>query len=288
MPRFDWTDEENDLIVKDYFKMLAKEIAGLPYKKSEHRQALKPFLDERSDGSIEFKHQNISAVLHRMGLRRIDGYKPARNAQASLTDAVVLHLQASPGLLDILDPAPFVADRSESAPAAGGQIEMSTAPTLSNRQPQKTDPFMRAAAKLDIAGRDERNRKLGLDGERAVVAHERRRLRDAGRDDLARRVRWVSQKDGDGAGYDIRSFCLRDGSERLLEVKTTGGWQWTPFYITRNELRVSEESRAQWRLFRLFNFPREPKAFRLHPPLENHVLLTATHYRASFEDQRSA
>ena len=285
MPRFDWTDEENDLIVKDYFKMLAEEIAGLPYKKSEHRQALKPFLDERSDGSIEFKHQNISAVLNRLGVRWIDGYKPARNAQASLADAVALHLLKNPELLDL---APVAAKRSESAPAAGGQIEMSTAPTLSNRQPQKTEPFMRAAAKLDIAGRDERNRKLGLDGERAVVAHERRRLRDAGRDDLARRVRWVSQKDGDGAGYDIRSFCLRDGSERLLEVKTTGGWQWTPFHITRNELRVSEESRAQWRLFRLFNFPREPKAFRLHPPLENHVLLTATHYRASFENRRSA
>lgn len=285
MARVDWTAEENARIVADYFEMLAKEIAGLPYKKSEHRQALKPFLDERSDGSIEFKHQNISAVLNRLGVRWIDGYKPARNAQASLADAVALLLLENPELLDL---APADAKRSESAPADLGEIEMLPPPTLSNRQPRNVEPFMRVAAKLDIAGRNERNRKLGRDGEEAVVAHERRRLRDAGRDDLARCVRWVSRDDGDGAGYDIRSFCLRDGAQRLLEVKTTGGWEWTPFHITRNELEVSKEKQAEWRLFRLFDFPRAPKAFRLHPPLDRHVLLTATNYRASFENRRSA
>ena len=285
MARVDWTDEENARIVADYFKMLFKEIAGLPYKKSEHRQALKPFLNDRSDGSIEFKHQNISAVLNRLGVRWIDGYKPARNAQASLADAVAPHLLANPDLLDLV---PAAAVQSKSAENVLGEFDMLPPPTLSNRQPRDVKPFMRVAAKLDIAGRNERNRKLGRDGEEAVVAHERRRLRDAGRDDLARDVRWVSRDDGDGAGYDIRSFCLRDGSERLLEVKTTGGWEWTPFHITRNELEVSRESPGEWRLFRLCHFPHAPKAFKLHPPLDRHVALTATHYRASFENRRSA
>ena len=62
-----WTDEENDLIVADYFSMLADDIVGRPYKKAEHRRALLPLLNERSEGSVEFKHQNISAVLKALG-----------------------------------------------------------------------------------------------------------------------------------------------------------------------------------------------------------------------------
>ena len=63
-------------------------------------------------------------------------------------------------------------------------------------------------------------------GEERVLAHERASLRSAGRDDLARKVRWVSEQDGDGAGYDIASFAP-DGQVRLIEVKTTNGWERT-------------------------------------------------------------
>src|SRR5690606_17037675 len=101
------------------------------------------------------------------------------------------------------------------------------------------------------------------------------------RGDLARKVRWVSEEDGDGAGYDIASFTP-EGRARLLEVKTTNGWERAPFYITRNELAVAEERRSEWCLFRLWDFSREPKAFELYPPLDAHVSLMATAYQASF------
>ena len=54
------------------------------------------------------------------------------------------------------------------------------------------------------------------------------------------------------------------------------------FARERNELAVAEERRSEWRLFRLWNFSREPKAFELHPPLDAHVSLTATTFQASF------
>lgn len=73
-----------------------------------------------------------------------------------------------------------------------------------------------------------------------------------------------------------------DGLPRLIEVKTTNGWERTPFHITRNELAVAEARRSEWRLFRLWNFSREPKAFELRPPLDAHVALTATTFQASF------
>ena len=47
-------------------------------------------------------------------------------------------------------------------------------------------------------------------------------------------------------------------------------------------LAVAEERRLEWRLFRLWNFSREPKAFKLRPPLDAHVSLTAMSFQASF------
>lgn len=55
----------------------------------------------------------------------------------------------------------------------------------------------------------------------------------------------MSHVDGDGVGYDIRGFDT-DGSDRLIQVKTTNGWERTPFHITRNELAVAEAHCDDW------------------------------------------
>ncbi len=81
-----WTDEQNDAIVADYFAMLADDIAGRPYSKAEHNRLLQAVIG-RPRGSIEYKHQNVSAVLKGLGEDWIPGYKPAFNFQASLVDA---------------------------------------------------------------------------------------------------------------------------------------------------------------------------------------------------------
>ncbi len=94
-------------------------------------------------------------------------------------------------------------------------------------------------------------------------------------------MRWVSQEDGDGAGYDIRSYA-QDGQERLLEVKTTLGHARTPFYLSSNELALSQERPEAFRLLRVYDSARSAKAFELEPPLTDHVALLPTAYRASF------
>ncbi|WP_245968299.1 DUF3883 domain-containing protein [Hephaestia caeni] len=235
---------------------------------------------ERPRGSIEYKHQNISAVLKGLGEDWIPGYKPAFNFQASLVDAVVRWLNRHP---DWLAPAARMAMApSPSALREEAMLWIGPPPTHSNAPPpDELEQMTFIARKYDVAERDARNRALGRAGEERVLAHERASLLAAGRTDLAERIRWVSHVDGDGAGYDIRSFDT-DGSDRLIEVKTTNGWERTPFHITRNELTVAEERRSDWRLVRLWNFAREPKAFELRPPLEAHVSLMATSYQASF------
>ena len=57
-----WADAENELIVADYFAMLADDIARRPYSKADHRRNLLLLLNDRSEGAVEFKRQNISAV----------------------------------------------------------------------------------------------------------------------------------------------------------------------------------------------------------------------------------
>ncbi|MCX8999158.1 DUF3883 domain-containing protein [Rhizobiaceae bacterium BDR2-2] len=272
-----WTDEENDLIVADYFAMLADDIAGRPYNKAEHNRQLQERID-RTRTSIEFKHQNISAVLKGLGEDWIPGYKPAFNFQMTLVDAVARWLAFHPDWLGRMPGMRPVTGLQEAA-----QLWIGPPPTLSNQPPpQELEQMLHIARKFDVAGRDERNRALGRAGEKRVLAHERASLQAVGREDLARKVRWVSEEDGDGAGYDIESFAP-DGRSRLIEVKTTNGWERTPFLITRNELVVAEERRSEWCLFRLWNFSREPKAFELHPPLDAHVALTATTFQASFQ-----
>jgi hypothetical protein len=185
-----WTDEENDLIVADYFAMLADDISARRYSKAEHRRALIPLLNDRSEGSVEFKHQNISAVLKGLGEDWIPGYKPAFNFQMTLVDAVARWLALNPA---------WLRRQPGLQPAAGlreaAQLWIGPPPTLSNQPPpQELDQLLHIARKFDVAGRDERNRALGRAGEERVLAHERAALRTAGRDDLARKVRWLAAR----------------------------------------------------------------------------------------------
>jgi hypothetical protein len=275
----DWTDEQNDATVADYFAMLAADLAGRRYNKAEHRRRLKAVIG-RSDGAIEFKHQNISAVLKGLGETWIEGYKPAFNFQGSLVDAVIRWLERHPDWIERAAVPTTVSGLRAMHEAQ--MLWIGPPPTVSNAPPPaELDQMTAIARKFDVAERDARNRALGRAGEERVVTHERATLVAAGRTDLANRVHWVSQVDGDGAGYDIRSF-EPGGQQRLIEVKTTNGWERTPFHITRNELDIAEANPDAWRLVRLYDFSRGAKAFELRPPLHAHVSLIATAYQASF------
>src|SRR5260370_7434074 len=98
-----WKDAELDAIVADYFVMPTAELSGQPYVKSQHSQALMAQIG-RTHRSVEFKHQNISAVLDELGMPWIPGYKPKRNYQNELFDAIDRYLPRHPA---ILDPVPI-------------------------------------------------------------------------------------------------------------------------------------------------------------------------------------
>ena len=72
-----WSAHEVELVVADYFAMLRAELLGEKYVKADHRRRLEPLLDGRSSKSVEWKCENVSAVLIELGYPYIDGYKPS-------------------------------------------------------------------------------------------------------------------------------------------------------------------------------------------------------------------
>ncbi len=275
----DWSDTENDLTAAAYFMMLLSELRHENYVKSAVRNALVRNLNGRSPKSVEYKFQNVSAVLLLLGEPWIDGFKPASRFQHSLIDAVLRWLNANPHWLAEIRDATHA--KLPRLLAEASNLWIGPPPTHSNA-PSPIDPGLVAlvARKFDVASRDANNRALGLAGEELILNHERQTLRASGKSALAERVNWTAQNDGDGAGYDIASFEL-DGSPKLIEVKTTNGWDRTPFHITRTELKAADVNRACWHLVRVWNFAKGPKAFALRPPLEAHVNLTPTSFLAS-------
>src|SRR4051812_1301734 len=173
------SDEQNDTIVADYFAMLADDIASRPYSKAGHNRRLQA-LTGRPRGSIEYKHQNISAVLKGLGEDWMPGYKPAFNFQASLVDAVVRWLDRHS---DWLAPTARVAmGPSPSALREEAMLWIGPPPTHSNvPPPDEIEQMTAIARKYDVAERDARNRALGRAGEERVLAHERANLLSAGR-----------------------------------------------------------------------------------------------------------
>lgn len=278
----EWSENEVRLIVSDYFDMLEAELLDKTYKKSEHRKALVPQLSGRSEGSIEFKHQNISAVLVEHGLPYIEGYKPRGNYQSLLSAEVDAFLEQNPGLLQALAAAPTlnpVEPKKLIKPNFDSVIE-DPPEKITAPKPSEKPWLSRRARKIDFAERDARNRQLAKLGEEFVFDLERYRLTMAGRDDLAQKVIWAARDIGDGLGFDILSFDEADDSERMLEVKSTGLGKFFPFYVTANELRCSEDIPEQFHLFRVFDFGRSPRLYILHGALSQLCQLDPVLYRA--------
>jgi hypothetical protein len=279
----DWSEAEVERTVADYFEMLRKELLCLGYSKTEHRRSLMPLLAGRSEGSVEFKHQNISGVLVGMGLPYIEGYKPRGNFQLLLAESVAAFLDARPDLLDQMRQAPLVcpATLPDLKPfSLGDVVEDPPEKIYLPNRPGK--PWLSLKGRrIDFAERDAANRRLGELGEEFALWYERRRLGAAGRDDLAARVRWVAHDIGDGLGFDILSFDEADGSDRYVEVKATGLGKYFRFLVTDLERRCSEDVADRFRLYRVFDAGRRPRLYILPGPLGQSCDLHPTLYQAT-------
>lgn len=276
----DWSQAEVELIVADYLSMLTLELTGQRYKKSDHRMRLLASLPRRTEGAIEFKHCNISAVMLELGFPYLAGYKPRINFQRTLLTQVV---SDRVGRLRVLDEAAMsAAIRPAEKTEAGDFSKLKVnAPRADIRAREPVQTRVGAPIKRDYLEREARNQSLGLAGEDFAIQFERWRLIQLGVNQLADRVEHVSETRGDGLGYDVLSF-EHDGSPRFIEVKTTAFGERTPFFVSDNEMRFARSEPKRFKLYRLFNFRATPRLFELSGPIEQHCILDPTTYRASF------
>jgi hypothetical protein len=281
---WDWL--ECEACVADYFLMLHHELAGNHYNKAEHRRGLIAKLNNRSEGSIEFKHQNISAVLVEMGFPYISGYKPRYNYQAQLKEVVLAHLAANQDEIEVI---------SQVKEASAQPFVSNWENVLDNELPEKLaiiDPPKRRylARKINFSRREANNRELGKNGEAFVIEFERFRLLNLGREDLAKEVKWSSKEEGDGLGYDVRSFVIEGGvakeKELFIEVKTTNSGKYQPFMITDNELAFSKDFADSYSLYRVYDFKERARLFQMTGAIDKFVTLSPELYRASFTTEQ--
>jgi hypothetical protein len=266
------------MIVADYLRMLTLDLLGQKYNKSEHRRRLAAALKSRSEGSIEFKHGNISAALVEMGFPYLRGYLPRENYQALLTEVLAAHVQSD----SVLDQAAMASVQQVAIPPALVDFSAvkSDPPVLRVGARERAAPSFRAF-KRDYLEREARNQSLGLAGEKFVLEYERWRLLQLGERELAERVEHVSRSKGDGLGYDVLSFEA-SGKERFIEVKTTSFGSETPFFVSSGELAFSKSVLTQFHLYRVFGFRKTPKLFNLSGALDANCMLDPVSYRASF------
>jgi hypothetical protein len=277
-----WSREEVEAVVADYLDMLLKERRGEEVNKTAHNQNLRNTLIKRSKGSVEFKHQNISAILQDIGYPWIEGYKPRMNFQDLLREIVAERLAEFP-LLDAVIAQQVTAD-VPSAPLITDVLSI-VVPRPEVRMEDVRSPNsipQRRARKPNYLEIEARNRSLGRAGEELVVRFEQERLWRSGQKKLSDRVEHVSSTQGDGLGFDVLSF-EEDGRERWIEVKTTQFGAMTPFFASRLEVDVSVEYSRQFQLYRLFQFKATPRMFTLPGSLTESCKLQPQVFKAALK-----
>lgn len=277
----DWSKIEVEAAVADYLSMLSLELRGDAFKKAEHNRNLMQLLNGRTRGSVERKHQNISAILIELGFPYIDGYKPLGNYQELLREVLEERLQSESELEGEVE---SLVGRSPSPVSPPSDIlDIAVPIPVPDREAGSRvyEPTSHAARlpKRNYLEMEARNGALGLAGEQLVLRYEQERLSRAGQSRLAGSIMHISETKSDSLGFDILSYET-DGRERIIEVKTTRFGSLTPFFASRNEVEVSARRQDEYQLYRLYKFSDQPKLFVLPGSLRRSCRLDPVNYSA--------
>ncbi len=128
---------------------------------------------------------------------------------------------------------------------------------------------VRKAAKVDYERKQKQQKRIGDRGEYVVVELEKRRLIQAGKPELAKNIKHISQET-DSAGYDILSFD-DDGTARHIEVKATSANNLDKgFYLSDNEVECAKTLPNYYIYFVFSALTTAPRVFPMkHPRLDN-------------------
>ena len=275
-----WSIDEINAIVDDYMSMLLQDLKGEKYNKTSHREKLKPQLNNRTDGSIEFKHQNISAALIDLDYPYIDGYKPRFNYQNELFQAISKKTEEIDFDLPNIIDNNLNKTKKSSKDLTPILIEVQP-PTTINRKinPYEKIEFGRKTKK-NYALIENNNKNLGRRGEELVLEFEKQRVTKLKLD--VSKVQWISEVKGDDEGYDILSLN-DDGSARYIEVKTTTQGIDFHFFISGREVEFSKRNKDNYFIYRVFNLNKSPNFYTQKGYVIDSFELFPTEFKASLK-----
>ena len=174
-----------------------------------------------------------------------------------------------------------VQDSATAITVAQGLEFVAKPPPRPSRRGTSTSEFQSRKSPNHLA-QHANNTALGLLGEELVLAQEKIMLTKAERSDLAEKVVHVSVVEGDGAGYDIRSFTP-EGNIKFIEVKSTKGTSSSPFFISPNEVEFSKKNFEHYHLYRVFELDasnNSAKVYVIHGDLSVQLDLRPTQFIA--------
>lgn len=109
------------------------------------------------------------------------------------------------------------------------------------------------ARKIDGVEKAKKDTETGLIGEKLVLAYEKERMVECGREDLVDKVKCVSEYN-DNLGYDIISYDFDENGNEYqiyIEVKTTESSEKNEFFLTYNEKEVMKKSSDIYWIYRV-------------------------------------
>ncbi|MEO8712930.1 MAG: DUF3883 domain-containing protein, partial [Parafilimonas sp.] len=118
---------------------------------------------------------------------------------------------------------------------------------------------------------------LGDKGEALVKQREIAFLQEKNLHDIAALVEIVQ----DGKGYDVLSFD-EDGNEKYIEVKTTTGNEYAPFYLSKNEVDFMRLHTNQYCIYRVYHYDEGNnfgEFFELIGDIESQLLMKPIQYK---------
>ena len=148
---------------------------------------------------------------------------------------------------------------------------------------KKETSYVQRKSKIDQIAKAKTSKKIGDGGELLVLAKEAQKLIELGID---KEPKHIAQTD-DSAGYDILSYN-ENGEEIYIEVKTTTGSIQTPFFISANEVAVSNDLGERYFIYRLYEYDLAKNAAKFYiqyGPLSNNYDLVPKDFIATYKGE---
>ena len=194
----EWTDQELEAAAEAYLWMLKQEQNGKPYSKADVNQSLREgALSGRTKASIEYRMQNISAVLEGIG---VQGYLPAQNVGENVKARIRKALEAK-GFQPSPDYTPTADERELQQRVSKLRKKQITTPPKGQDKPTTVtttsstyvrDPLVKAWVLQNSKGQCEGCGSAapfaGDDGEPFLESHHVRWLADGGSDKITNAV----------------------------------------------------------------------------------------------------